>query len=102
MSASSQWVTWGMLTQEACSRGPEMRLMRDSGTVSIGPNLAKSTCGTEGSAPPPPAGVAAPPGERRLHVFAGDAAFLARPLYLIEIEAKLARQPSNRGASEDA
>src|SRR5271165_6556774 len=53
MSASSVWVTCGTFTQDACSRGPEMRLMRDSGTVSTGPNLAKSTTGTAGRAPPP-------------------------------------------------
>ena len=62
-----------MLTHEACSRGPEIFLMRESGTVSMGPNLAKSTCGTAGSAPPPLAAGAAVPGERGLHVLAGDA-----------------------------
>ena len=56
MSASSVWVTCGTFTHEACSRGPEMRLMRDSGTVSIGPNLAKSTTGIAGRAPPPATG----------------------------------------------
>src|SRR5580704_3023890 len=56
MSASSVWVTWGTFTHEACNRGPEMRLMRDSGTVSIGPNLAKSTTGIAGRAPPPATG----------------------------------------------
>ena len=79
--------------------------MRDSGTVSIGPNFAKSTWGTDGSAPPPPAGAGPPPsatGDRALQIFPRDAAFLARPLDLIEIEAKLARQPPNRGASEHA
>ena len=59
MSASSVCVTCGMLTQEAWRRGPEIFLMRESGTVSIGPNLAKSTCGTAGSAPPA-AGATAP------------------------------------------
>src|SRR5580704_4022718 len=53
MSASSVWVTCGTFTHDACNRGPEMRLMRDSGTVSTGPNLAKSTTGTAGRAPPP-------------------------------------------------
>ena len=102
MSASSLCVTWGMLTQEACSRGPEIFLMRESGMVSIGPNLAKSTCGTSGSAPPPAAGAAAPLAERRLHVLAGDAALLAGALELIEIEAEFARQPPHRGAGVDA
>ena len=63
MSASSVWVTCGTLTHEACSRGPEIRLMRDSGTVSTGPNLAKSTSGTAGSAAPPPAATGAAPPE---------------------------------------
>ena len=66
MSASSVWVTWGTLTQEACRRGPEMRLMRESGTVSMGPNFAKSTAGTAGSAPPPAATATAPPASAAL------------------------------------
>ena len=81
MSASSVWVTWGTLTHEACSRGPEMRLMRDSGTLSIGPNLAKSTVGTAGSPAPPPAATGPhAAGERRLDVLAGDPAVLAAAL----------------------
>ena len=79
MSASSVWVTWGTFTHEACSRGPEMRLMRESGTVSIGPNLAKSTVGTAGKAAPPATG--APDfAQRRLDVLSGDAALLAGAL----------------------
>ena len=46
MSASSCWVTWGMLSQAACSRGPEIFCTRDSGLISTGPNFAKSTTGT--------------------------------------------------------
>ena len=61
MSASSVCVTCGTLTHDACRRGPEMRLMRDSGTVSIGPNLAKSTAGIAGRAPPPAGAPPAPP-----------------------------------------
>ena len=52
MSASSNWVTCGMLTQLACRRGPEIFWIRDSGLSSIGPNFAKSTTGTRGSAAP--------------------------------------------------
>src|SRR5205814_1160102 len=53
-------VTWGMFTQLPSRRGPEMRWMRDSGSTAVGPNCAKSTAGTAGSAghtvsvPPPP------------------------------------------------
>ena len=58
MSASSCCVTCGTLTQLACSRGPEIFWMRDSGSVSMRPYFAKSTAGTAGSAlaaaPPPP------------------------------------------------
>ena len=61
MSASSQCVTCGTLTHDACRRGPEMRLMRDSGTVSTGPNLAKSTAGIAGQAAPPAGAAPAPP-----------------------------------------
>src|SRR5579864_8256187 len=50
MSASSNCVTCGMLTQLACRRDPEMRWMRDSGSSAVGPNCAKSTGGTSGSA----------------------------------------------------
>ena len=49
MSASSCWVTWGMLSQAAWSRGPEILRTRDSGLTSTGPNFAKSTTGTFGS-----------------------------------------------------
>ena len=52
MSASSNCVTCGMLTQLACSRGPAIFWMRVSGRRSIGPKAAKSTWGTAGSAPP--------------------------------------------------
>ena len=45
MSASSCWVTWGIITQLRARFGPLMRLIRDSGTRSIGPYLAKSTVG---------------------------------------------------------
>ena len=50
MSASSNCVTCGMLIQLACRRGPEMRWMRDSGSVLTGPYCAKSTAGTCGAA----------------------------------------------------
>ena len=101
MSASSQCVTCGTFTHDACRRGPEMRLMRDSGTVSTGPNLAKSTAGIAGSAP----AAARDPGrasERRLDVLARDAPLLACALDQVQIEAELAREPAHRRAGEDA
>ena len=55
MSQRSCCVTCGTFTHEACNRGPEIFLTRFSGFVSISPNLAKSTLGTEGSEAPPPA-----------------------------------------------
>src|SRR6266446_3788764 len=44
-----------MLIQLACRRGPEMRWMRDSGSVLTGPYCAKSTAGTCAAAPAAPA-----------------------------------------------
>ena len=77
--------------------------MRDSGTVSTGPNLAKSTDGIAGRAAPP--GARRPPllsHERRLDVFACDTALLARPLDKVEIETEFARQPANGWPGENA
>ena len=54
MSASSCWVTCGMLTQLRCRLAPESFLMRVSALVSIGPNLAKSTCGNGARLNPTP------------------------------------------------
>ncbi len=55
MSASSNCVTCGIITQLRCRLAPEIFLMRDSALVSIAPNLAKSTSGhgsNPGKAPP--------------------------------------------------
>ena len=57
MSASSLCVTCGTLSQERCRNGPDTFLIRDSATVSIGPNLEKSWAGTSGM--PDPAAAAA-------------------------------------------
>ena len=59
MSASSNCVTWGMLTQLACRRGPDILWIRDNGSVLTGPYCAKSTAGTAGKAVVPGAAVAA-------------------------------------------
>src|SRR3954468_3533674 len=57
MSDSSLWVTCGTFSQARCRCGPDSFLMRGSGLVSIGPNLAKSTAGISGM-PMPPEGAA--------------------------------------------
>src|SRR5271166_4211230 len=57
MSASSCCVTCGMFSQARCRCGPDRRLIRDSGLVSIGPNLLKSCAGISGM--PLPVGAAA-------------------------------------------
>src|SRR5450631_3122644 len=67
MSASSNCVTCGIITQLRASAGPEIFWIRVRGFASIGPNLAKSTlghAGSPGSLTPPvraPAAGAAPP-----------------------------------------
>ncbi len=55
MSASSNCVTCGIITQLRARLAPEIFLIRDSGFVSTGPNFAKSTVGhgSRLSAPPP-------------------------------------------------
>ena len=63
MSASSNCVTCGIITQLRARLAPEIFLIRDSGFASIGPNFAKSTVGhgSRLSEPPPvtpPAGAA--------------------------------------------
>ena len=61
MSASSWLVTCGIVTQLRCSAGPLIFLIRDRSFFSIGPNLAKSTCGHASR----PASRAAGSGRRR-------------------------------------
>ena len=62
MSASSNCVTCGIMTQLRARLAPEIFLMRGSGFTSTGPNFAKSTFGQGGRLSPPPAGVAPAPG----------------------------------------
>ena len=45
MSASSWWVTCGIITQLRARLGPEIFLIRESGTRSTSPYFAKSTLG---------------------------------------------------------
>ena len=60
MSASSNWVTCGIITQLRARLAPEIFLIFDSGLASISPNLAKSTCGQGSRSRPPPAPAARP------------------------------------------
>ena len=59
MSASSCWVTCGIVTQLRVRFGAESCWMRVSGTRSTSPNLAKSTFGHGGRSRPRRAGAAA-------------------------------------------
>ena len=45
VSASSNWVTWGIMAQLRCRAGPEIFWIRVSSSSSTGPNLLKSTFG---------------------------------------------------------
>ena len=55
MSASSNCVTWGIITQLRARLAPEIFRIRDRGRVCTGPNFVKSTAGHGNrlSAPPP-------------------------------------------------
>ena len=54
MSASSNWVTWGIMTQLRCRFGPDSFLMRDNSCSSTSPNLVKSTFGHGNKSRPTP------------------------------------------------
>ena len=103
MSASSNCVTCGIITQLRARLAPEIFLIRDSGFASIGPNLAKSTAGhgSRLSDPPPvtpPAAAAprAPPLMRLLdeilHVLLQDARVGTGALDLRQVDAQFARE----------
>ena len=103
MSASSNCVTCGIITQLRARLAPEIFLMRDSGFASIGPNLAKSTAGhgSRLSEPPP---LMPPAAARRaaaaahgrldeiLHVLLQDARAGTRALDLRQVDAQFARE----------
>ena len=96
MSASSLWVTWGTLSQDRCSAGPDSRWMRDSGRVSTGPNFEKSCAGTSGMPPwAARAGAAGRAADRRDHVLLEDPALGAGPGQRVEVKAELAGQPAH-------
>ena len=99
MSASSNCVTCGTLTQLACRRGPEIFWMRLSGLRSTGPNAAKSTGGTRGSAAPRRRRrLGQQPLDVRLDVLLGDAALGAAAPDPAEVHAQLAREAPDRRA----
>ncbi len=83
-----------------------MRLMRDSGTVSIGPNLAKSTEGIAGSAAASAGGRGRQPAGARLSAARTSSRvmrpFSPRALDQVEIEIEFAGEPAHRGTGEDA
>ena len=102
-SASSWLVTWGTFTQARCRCGPEMRLIRESGRVSISPNLEKSTAGMGGMPlPPAAAGASAGAGAERarftkpLTSSTQHPALASGPRDLGEIDAELARVAPHR------
>ncbi len=102
MSASSNCVTCGIITQLRARFAPEIFLIRDSGFDSTGPNFAKSTVGhgSRLSAPPPvmpaPAAPAAAPAPdsacltKLLHVLLQDATLRAGAGDAREVDAELA------------
>ncbi len=84
MSASSNWVTCGIMTQLRARLAPEIFLIFDSGFDSISPNLEKSICGhgSRFSPAPPPldaARGAAPPASACLTKFCTSSRVM-RPL----------------------
>ena len=112
MSASSNCVTCGMLTQLACRRGPEIFWMRDSG-LSFDWTERREVDDGIVRAGPTPARAAAPPapaarrhGERLLHeclhVVVRDARLEACACDSSEIDAELAREASHRRAGVGA
>src|SRR6478672_5846916 len=70
------------MTQLRCRFGPLIFLMRESGWVSVGPNLLKSSDG-HGSrfmpAPPPAAGLAAGPAAKALFTKPCTSCWVTRP-----------------------
>src|SRR5512135_2876290 len=95
MSASSNCVTCGIITQLRCRFAPEIFLMRDSGLASTAPNLAKSTSGhgsRPGSAPPPEG--APPPASDFLTKFC-TSSLVMRPLGALPLT-RVRSTPSSR------
>ncbi len=114
MSASSLWVTWGIITQLRARLGAEMRWMRDRATRSTSPNFSKSIDGqgSRSSSPPPLTGAAArrrvagrpggaPAVGHRLHVVLGDPPLAPAALSARQADAELAGQAAGRGAGVD-
>ena len=94
MSASSNCVTCGIITQLRASAGPEIFLMRESGCSSIGPNFAKSTFGHAGQAE---VGEAAAGGARRALAGAREAPAFTKPCDVLLEDAALGAAARDRG-----
>ena len=108
MSASSNWVTCGRLTQLACSREPEMRCTRPIGLMSIGTELREIRHGDFRQRRRRPRRRRAPAAgahqrlDERLDVVVGDAALLARAPDAAQIDAKFACKLAHRRAGMGA
>jgi len=97
-SASSCWVTCGIITQLRARFAPEIFFIFDSGRVSTSPNLEKSTCG-QGSrfspAPPPLPRAEAPPASAALTKFC-TSSLVMRPLRPLPVLSRPRSTPSSR------
>ena len=107
MSASSNCVTCGMLTQLACRRGPEMRWMRDERLDLDGAELRRSRRhGTVGQRAAARRRLASRCGaaarhaalDERLDVIVRDAALEAGAADARQVDAQLARKLAHRGS----
>ena len=110
MSASSLWVTWGIITQLRARFGAEMRWIRERSTRSTGPNFSKSTLRPREQVEARHAGhrrrhrapATTPAGRRRgalavgeaLDVVPGDASLAAAAGHRAQVDAQLTGQPS--------
>ena len=79
ISASSFWVTCGIIAQLRARFAPEIFLMRDKGKDSIAPYLAKSTCGQGIKFKPEPAPELATPETKAALTNCCTSAFEIRP-----------------------
>ena len=105
MSASSFWVTWGIVTQLRARCGAEIRWIRERWTRSTGPNFSKSILRSGARSRPKsePAGEAGEPASfwrsrKLLDVLARDPALAPAAVDLMEVDAALAGKAPDRGA----
>ena len=89
-----------MFSHDACRSGPEMCLMRDSGLVSTGPNLEKSTAGIRASRAAAGRAGRRAARQRRLDVLRVMRPFSPVPLDRVEIDVELARETADGRAGD--